>query len=113
MADKSILSAFKQAPLFRQIEEEELEHFIENVTIATYKKGHYIFLQGETPDWMLLLLQGTIKVLRQTEMGRFVTFNILTPRQTWGEGIILPFSYRQDRMIKSLKQFFQRGLRRI
>ena len=33
--------------------------------------------------------------------------------KTWGEGSILPFSYRQDRMVKSLKQFFQRGLKRI
>lgn len=33
--------------------------------------------------------------------------------KTWGEGKILPFSYRQDRMVKSMKQFFQRGLRRI
>jgi hypothetical protein len=32
---------------------------------------------------------------------------------TWGEGEILPFSYREDRMIKSMKQFFQRGLKRI
>ena len=34
-------------------------------------------------------------------------------KKTWGEGEILPFSYRQDRMAKSIKQFFQRGLRRI
>lgn len=33
--------------------------------------------------------------------------------KTWGEGSVLPFSYRQDRMIKSMKQFFQRGLKRI
>ncbi len=34
-------------------------------------------------------------------------------KKTWGEGRILPFSYRQDRIVKSMKQFFQRGLRRI
>ena len=33
--------------------------------------------------------------------------------RTWGEGEILPFSYRENRMIKSMKQFFQRGLKRI
>ncbi len=37
----------------------------------------------------------------------------INKHKTWGKGAILPFSYRQDRMIKSLKQFFQRGLRRI
>ncbi len=34
-------------------------------------------------------------------------------KQTWGEGRIMPLSYRQDRMQKSIIQFFQRGLRRI
>lgn len=32
---------------------------------------------------------------------------------TWGVGKTLPLSYRQERMIKSVKQFFQRGLKRI
>ncbi len=34
-------------------------------------------------------------------------------KNTWGEGKTLPFSYRRDRMVKSIKQFFQRGLKRI
>jgi predicted metal-dependent phosphoesterase TrpH len=32
---------------------------------------------------------------------------------TWGTGKTLPLSYRQERMIRSVKQFFQRGLKRI
>lgn len=34
-------------------------------------------------------------------------------KNTWGTGKTLPFSYRQNRMIRSIKQFFQRGLKRI
>ena len=34
-------------------------------------------------------------------------------RKTWGIGITLPITYRRDRMVKSLKQFFQRGFKRI
>jgi len=34
-------------------------------------------------------------------------------KKTWGEGDVLPLAYRRDRMIKSVKQFFQRGLKRI
>lgn len=34
-------------------------------------------------------------------------------KNTWGEGISLPFEYRRNRLIKSVKQFFQRGLKRI
>jgi predicted metal-dependent phosphoesterase TrpH len=34
-------------------------------------------------------------------------------KKTWGEGVTLPMDYRRDRMLKSVKQFFQRGFKRI
>jgi len=37
----------------------------------------------------------------------------INKKKTWAEGKTLPVDYRTDRMIKSVKQFFQRGLKRI
>ncbi len=34
-------------------------------------------------------------------------------KRTWGEGNTMPLRYRRDRMVKSIKQFFQRGMKRI
>ena len=34
-------------------------------------------------------------------------------KKTWGEGTVMPLEYRRDRMVKSIKQFFQRGFKRI
>ncbi|MCJ7570430.1 MAG: PHP domain-containing protein [Candidatus Thermoplasmatota archaeon] len=34
-------------------------------------------------------------------------------KKTWGEGKTLDLNYRRDRMIKSVKQFFKRGFKRI
>lgn len=34
-------------------------------------------------------------------------------KKTWANGKTLPLSYRQDRMTRSIKQFFQRGFKRI
>jgi len=34
-------------------------------------------------------------------------------QKTWGEGKTLPLSYRRDRMLHSIKQYFQRGFKRI
>lgn len=39
--------------------------------------------------------------------------SMINEKKTWGEGITLPLSYRRDRMINSVKQFFQRGFKRI
>ena len=37
----------------------------------------------------------------------------INKKKTWGEGITMPLDYRRDRMLKSIKQFFQRGFKRI
>ncbi len=37
----------------------------------------------------------------------------INKRKSWGNGRTLPFSYREERLIRSVKQFFQRGLKRI
>lgn len=34
-------------------------------------------------------------------------------KKTWGEGRTLPLSYRRDRMVLSVRQFVQRGFKRI
>ena len=34
-------------------------------------------------------------------------------KKTWGEGATMPIQYRRDRMLRSIKQFFQRGFKRI
>jgi len=39
--------------------------------------------------------------------------NEINKKRSWGEGTTLPMEYRRNRMVKSIKQFFQRGLKRI
>lgn len=39
--------------------------------------------------------------------------NEINKKRSWGEGITLPMEYRRNRMASSIKQFFQRGLKRI
>jgi len=37
----------------------------------------------------------------------------INKQKTWGEGETLPLCYRRDRMLYSIKQYFQRGFKRI
>jgi len=48
-----------------------------------------------------------------TENSIDTTISMINKKKTWGEGTTLPLCYRRDRMIKSIKQFFQRGFKRI
>jgi len=48
-----------------------------------------------------------------TDYNEDTVISHINKKKTWGEGEILPINYRRDRMIKSVKQFFQRGFKRI
>jgi predicted metal-dependent phosphoesterase TrpH len=48
-----------------------------------------------------------------TDMNIDSILSEINKKKTWGEGNTMPLEYRQDRMMKSIKQFFQRGFKRI
>ena len=52
-------------------------------------------------------------VVNSSDFNKDSIISEINKKKTWGEGITLPLDYRNDRMIKSIKQFFQRGFKRI
>ncbi len=52
-------------------------------------------------------------IVNSTNFNKDSILSEINRKKTWGEGVSLPLSYRSDRMIKSIKQFFQRGFKRI
>lgn len=52
-------------------------------------------------------------MINSTDLSADSILSEIKNKKTWGEGTTMPFTYRRDRMVKSIKQFFQRGLKRI
>jgi len=52
-------------------------------------------------------------IVDTSDMNADTILSEIHKKKTWGEGITMPLEYRRDRMILSIKQFFQRGLKRI
>ena len=52
-------------------------------------------------------------VIKSTDMNIDSILSEINKKNTWGEGTTIPIKYRRDRMLKSIKQFFQRGFKRI
>ncbi|MFH1100922.1 MAG: PHP domain-containing protein [Methanobacteriota archaeon] len=52
-------------------------------------------------------------VFETSDLSMDTILSELEKKRTWGEGATMPLSYRRDRMLKSIKQFFQRGFKRI
>jgi len=52
-------------------------------------------------------------IVDSTDLRKDTIISEINKKKTWGKGTTLPLEYRSDRMVKSVKQFFQRGLKRI
>ena len=52
-------------------------------------------------------------VVDTTDINADTILSEINKKKTWGEGITMPLEYRRDRMLKSIRQFFQRGFKRI
>jgi len=52
-------------------------------------------------------------VVDTTDMNADTILSEINKKKTWGEGTTMPLEYRRNRMLKSIRQFFQRGFKRI
>lgn len=52
-------------------------------------------------------------VVDSTDMRIDTVLSEIHKGKTWGEGITMPLTYRRDRMVLSVRQFVQRGFKRI
>ncbi len=52
-------------------------------------------------------------IINSTDFNIDSVLSEINKKKTWGDGNTLPLNYRSERVIKSIKQYFIRGLRRI
>jgi predicted metal-dependent phosphoesterase TrpH len=52
-------------------------------------------------------------VVDSTDLRIDTILSEIQKKKTWGEGLTIPLTYRRDRMVLSIRQFMQRGFKRI
>ena len=52
-------------------------------------------------------------VVDSTDLRIDTILSEIKKKKTWGEGLTIPLAYRRDRMVLSVRQFVQRGFKRI
>ncbi len=63
----TIPERLKGSPLFYELYEDEIEEFIKESTVATYKKGDLILNKGDKIGSLLIVVEGEVHVVREVE----------------------------------------------
>ena len=64
-----ILSAVRSVPVFRGLGDEDQRRLAALATIKDYKRGDYVWREGETPEHLTLIIRGRVKIVRHTDGG--------------------------------------------
>lgn len=60
----------EQIPFFQRLNEAELKRLKDISILKKYKKGEFLFMEGEESRWLHLLIKGSIKLYKISPKGK-------------------------------------------
>ena len=76
--------AIRMSNLWNILSEEEQGQFAASLTVRKYKKNMCVYQEGDSPDYLLCLLSGKVKIFRNGVGGRSQIMRIMRPVQYFG-----------------------------
>lgn len=83
-----IKNAFANTILFSDCDDKTIENFIEQSSVLSFEKGQMIFVHGEPASRFYIIINGWVKLFRETLEGTQAVVDILTQGHIFGEGSI-------------------------
>ena len=74
----------KQVPLLEGIPEEDLNKVAQYFHLKEYKKNEYIFFEGDEEPGIYIVIEGIVKLIKETADGKTVILRLVTPKEVFG-----------------------------
>jgi len=74
--------------IFRNLSEETVQKLLNHSILQNFPQGRLLVQQGDRPEFLYFIVDGTVKTLRQDINGREATLRLLRPGETCMEAVI-------------------------
>jgi CRP-like cAMP-binding protein len=89
MAKKSTsLSFLKELPIFANLSDQQVQQFAATAQLKKYKKGQYLYMEGEEARYFYVVVSGWLKLLHVTEDGEEIILAMLGKNDITGESAL-------------------------
>ncbi|MCK5445123.1 MAG: Crp/Fnr family transcriptional regulator [Rhodospirillaceae bacterium] len=88
MNDIQLLALLKKVPLFSRMETDDLKQLMQGFQVQDMPCHKNLFMQGEQADHFYVVLDGWVKLFRQTADGDEAVIEIVTRGQSFAEAAI-------------------------
>ncbi|NPA16678.1 Crp/Fnr family transcriptional regulator [Persephonella sp.] len=74
----------KDIPLLEGIPEEDLKEISQYFHLKEFKKNDYIFFEGDEEPGIYIVIDGIVKLIKETADGKTVILRLVTPKEVFG-----------------------------
>src|SRR5512146_1988283 len=74
----------RRVVVFKDATDEDLSHLLSNSITRSIEEGGYFFFQGDTAEYLYVLLDGQVKLLQSNPAGQQVNLRTIYPWQMFG-----------------------------
>ncbi len=86
--NKKDVEIVRRNPLFTELPDDTLKALLKEACVAEYKRGRILFLRGEPSEWFYFIIEGWVKVFRDTPDGEQTVISVMEPGETIAEAAI-------------------------
>ncbi len=84
MATGERTAALKSNPVFAGLPAREIEILAGAASEEVYRAREYVFMEGDSPGWLCLVISGRVKIVRHSRAGKDVVLELLGPGEIFG-----------------------------
>ncbi|MBI3377046.1 MAG: Crp/Fnr family transcriptional regulator [Nitrospirae bacterium] len=75
---------FKKIPIFSTLNASDMEEAKPYLIPAKFKKKEVIFSEGDSSDWLYVVIKGKVKITKLSQSGREIILEIISPMDFFG-----------------------------
>jgi len=79
------LQILKKSLFFSSLSESSLKEISRFFGEEKYQRDDYIFFEGDLPEWLYIVMEGRVKLLKHSDTGKDIILQIYSPGDMFGE----------------------------
>lgn len=80
-----IIEVLKKSLWFSSLEEAEISNLAVYANMKKFSQGEYIFWQNDQPEWLYIITEGRVKIIKHSSSGKELIVAFFNPGEMFGE----------------------------
>ena len=85
LSKEALLAKLRLLPYFQTVSDQVLLELVQDCVVKRYRRGQFVFLEGDETNLYFILLDGVVKIQQHTSYGKSITLAFMYAVETFGD----------------------------